>query len=96
MKWLLKIGGAAGAIVAIAAAWHLFGAPVPAWSSDIRKLDARQAETAIDVYSKAVRDDTILMEQITKPQSRAVIQERLEYFKNQLKNARDRKIELSK
>lgn len=95
-RWLIKAGAVASALVALAGAWHFFGGDTPAWSSDMRKLDARQAEQAIDTYTKAVRDDTILREQIKDPVTRALIDDRLNEYQSKLMNARKRKIELGK
>lgn len=93
---LMQAGAIAAAIVSIAAAWHLFNLDTPAWSSDLRKANARQADTAIDVYTKAIRDDTILRSQINDPTTKALIDDRLNEYNSKLLDARERKIELGK
>jgi len=98
--WVKRIGILTAALVSFggftAGVWHLFGIDTPAWSSDLRKLDARQADEAIDVYTKAIRDDTILKAQVSDPTTKALIDDRLNEYSVKLKNARDRKIELGK
>lgn len=93
---IIQAGSVAGALIAIGAAWHQFGGDTIAWSSDIRRLDARQTESAIDVYSKAVRDDTILRNQINDAVTRALIDQRLKESLDKLNAAQQRKIELGK
>ena len=92
----IKAGAVATALIALVAAWHLFGGDSPAWSSDLRKLDARQSESAIDTYTKAIRDDTILKSQVNDRATQALIDERLREYHTKLKAAQDRKIELGK
>jgi len=96
VKWIIQGGSVSGALVAIVAAWHLFEMPSVAWSSDIKKLNVQQTDHALDFYSKAVRDDTILRSQISDPTTRALIDQRMNEAQDKLKRAQDRKIELSK
>lgn len=67
-----------------------------AWASDIQKLSRTQAEQAVDVYSKARRDELISLEAAKEPQTKARIDQRLEEYNAKLKQARDRLIELAK
>ena len=96
IKTVIQCGSVAGAVVALVAAWHLFNMPTPAWSSDIQKLNIQQTEHALDFYSKAVRDDTILRSQITDTTTRALIDQRMQEAQDKLRRAQERKIELTK
>ena len=46
MERIIKLGSVIGAIGAILGAWFAIGGPLPALSSDIRRLDAKQADIA--------------------------------------------------
>jgi len=95
-KRIVQAGAIAAALVSLAAGWHLVGGDTIAWTSELRKLDARQSDAAIDVYTKAIRDDTILRAQISDPVTKALIDDRLNEYNSKLLNARQRKIELGK
>ena len=99
MKWLKfagLCGGACGAVIALASVWHMMGGDTLAWASDLHKLNSRQIETAVDVYSRAISDDTITRAQITDPVTRALIDQRIKDASDKLKAAQDRKIDLTK
>jgi hypothetical protein len=93
---VIRIGAICTALVAIVATWHLIGGDTLAWSSDIKRLDKGQAAYAIDSYSKAIRDDTILKEQVKEPATKALIDERINDYQAKLSAARARAIELGK
>lgn len=95
-RWFILAGTGCGALLAIAGVWLLMGWPKPAWSSDIRKLGTNQVDTAIDLYSKSVRDDTILRGQVKDPVTRGLVDQRIKESEDKLNAARSRKIELSK
>lgn len=91
------MGAAAGALTAIIGLWLLIGAPIPAFSSDLRKLDNQQVETAIDLYRKDVRDAILLRGAVKgDPTAERLIEENLQEARDKLKRAQDRKIELSR
>lgn len=96
INWGLVMGipGSLGAIIAL---WILLGFPTLATSGDILRLDRKQADTAVEVYT-AKRNGLIL----NAPASNATAQTQKLHEKSlgdaerQLKSAEDRKIELSK
>lgn len=96
LKFFGGIGTVCGAIIAAGVVWHMIGGDTPAWSSDIKRLDRGQAAFAVDEYSKAIRDDMILKEQIKDPMTKVLIDQRLDEYREKLKAARDRAIQLSK
>lgn len=96
-RLVLRIGALAGAVTATGALWLVIGGPLPALSSDIQRLDRQQTEQAIDIYSKEVRDQILLLG-LTKndPTAKAIVERNLEEAKEKLQRAQNRKIELSK
>lgn len=97
MNALLRLGAAAAACSAIAAAWLAIGGPIPAFSGDIQRLDGQQIDTAIDLYRKDVRDAIILKGAVKgDPTAERLIEENLQEARDKLKRAQDRKIQLSK
>jgi len=97
VKWLLQAGAVATALVAVASAWQLFGGDTLAWSSDVKRLDRKQAEVAVEVYTTK-RNSLILNAppQTANVQTQRLHEEALHDANRQLKQAEDRKIELSK
>lgn len=96
MNWLLKAGAGVGALTAITTAWITIGGPVPALSTDLQRLDRKQTETAVDLYSKDVRDAIILRGAVKDETTRRLIDENLREAQEKLKAAQERRIELSK
>lgn len=105
-KWLVAVStrakawtAIATALTAAAAAWVSLGFPVPASSEDIRRLDRQQAEQAIEIYQRAVRDGVIAL---TNPEitasavARTIVEQQLEKDKAKLDAARERSIELTR
>ena len=95
MKWILRIGGIAGAITAIGALWATIGGPLPATSADIKRLDRSQADVATEVYQTKLRS----LLAVSPPEGTAAHEawkEELSHTRDQIKRAEDRKIELSK
>jgi hypothetical protein len=94
ISWPIVMGipGSLGALIAL---WILLGFPTLATSSDIQRLDRKQADTAVEVYSTKQRSLLVIA-----PPSGTVAhdawQQELKTAGEQLKRAEDRKIELSK
>lgn len=95
-KVLVQIGAVCGAMGAIAVAWVSIGGPMPALTQDIKRLDKSQTETAVDLYTKDVRDSIILHGTVTDPTTQKLVEENLREAQEKLKAAQSRKIELSK
>ena len=93
---LKNVGAALGAIVAIIGAWVGIGGPLPATSQDIKQLDRKQTETAVDLYSKDVRDSILLRNTVQDPTTQKLVDENLREAQEKLRAAQTRKIELSK
>jgi hypothetical protein len=94
---LLKLGSAAGAIMALFALWLAIGGPIPAMSGDIQRLDRQQVDTAIDLYRKNVRDGLLLRGVVKDdPTAQRIVEEDLNEARGNLERAQKRKIELSK
>ena len=92
----MQLGAACGALGAIAVAWVSIGGPMPALTQDIKRLDKAQTETAVDLYSKDVRDSIILRGTVTDPTTQRMVDENLREAQDKLRAAQERKIELSK
>lgn len=92
-----KISAAGAALAAIGGAYVWLGLPMVATSADIKRLNASQAEIAVDVYSKDVRDNIILRNAVkSDPTALKMIDQNLQEAKEKLKAAQERRIELSK
>lgn len=92
-----KISAAGAALAAIGGAYVWLGLPVIATSADIKKLNSSQAEIAVDVYSRDVRDNIIMRNSVKNdPTALKMIDQNLQEAKEKLKAAQDRRIELSK
>ena len=99
LHWLpptvIYYGSIAGSVVAIMALWHLLGAPVPAWSTDIQKLDKSQATMAVEVYTAKFRRYNIA-DPPRDPAARAIWLEDMHKAQMERDAAEQRLIELSK
>lgn len=96
INWAIVMGvpGSIGALIAL---WILLGFPTLATSSDIQKLDRRQADTAVEVYQTKVRSTILNAPPATaNAQTQRLYEEELNQARSQLKRAEERKIELSK
>jgi hypothetical protein len=89
---IMGVPGALGALIAL---WILLGFPTLATSSDIQRLDRKQADTAIEVYSTKQRS-LLVIAPPTGTVAHDAWQQELKAAGDQLKRAEDRKIELSK
>jgi len=94
-KWIISVGGIAGALAAIFGLWVTIGGPTIATGTDIKRLDRQQAETATEVYSTKLRS-LIIIAPPANTAAHQAWQEELARARDQLKRAEDRKIELSK
>jgi hypothetical protein len=92
---VIAMGSIATACIAIVGAWHLFGFPEPAWSSDVKRLDRGQAEIAVETYNTKLRSLIVVAPPKGSP-AHDVWQQELKSTQDQLKRAEDRKIELGK
>lgn len=81
---------ALGAIATLLAQFDL----MPAFSGDIKTLDRKQTNTAVEVYQNKVRS-LLLLPEPEGPVRRRIWQEELNHARRQLEAAEDRKIELS-
>lgn len=95
-KSIIRLGALAGAIVAIVGAWHLFGFPEVAWSSDVKRLDSQQTDTAISVYQQSLDSALITQGLLSDPGAKALNSRRIDDATQTLKDLRQHKIELSK
>lgn len=96
--WIKRVGAVgtiAGAVGAIITTWHLIGAPIPAWSSDILKLDRKQTEIAAELYGNRVRN-LLAIPPPADPVARQNWDEELRQSRQKLDAAEQRRIELSK
>lgn len=96
INWPIVMGvpGSIGALIAL---WILLGFPTLATSGDIRMLDRRQIETAVEVYQNKTRSIILNAPAASAtPQTQRLFEEELAQARSQLKRAEDRKIELSK
>lgn len=91
-----NIGVVLGTSGAVIGAWVGIGGPLPATSQDIKQLDRKQTDTAVDLYAKDVRDAIILRGTVQDPTTQRLIDENLREAQEKLKAAQSRKIELSK
>lgn len=94
-KALAAIAFVAGSLTTIAIAWRTFDFPVPAWATDIKRLDRQQVDTAIEVYQNKYRSWLALppAKDATSEQARQI---EIDRALKQLERAEQRKIELSK
>ena len=92
---LIQAGAISGALIAIAGAWHLFGAPTVAFSSDISRLDKSQATYAVELYNQKLRN-YLVAQPPTDPAARQIFDEDLRQARQQRDDAEKRRIELSK
>lgn len=95
VRWLKITGSIAGALTAIGALWITLGFPTIATSSDIKRLDRQQADTAIDIYQTKLRS-LLVVSPSTGTAAYKAWEEELNQARDQLKRAEDRKIDLSK
>ena len=96
VNWAI-IMGIPGSIGAAIALWILLGFPTLATSSDIQRLDRKQAETAVELYQNKLRGTILNAPAPTaNAQTQQLYQEELNQARGQLKRAEDRKIELSR
>ena len=100
-QWLVRGGAVAGAILAIAGGWHWAGLPIPAWSQDVRRLEAQQLDTAIEVYQQKQRSLVLQKVEIehtgaTDSKGYQYVSEDLEATNRVLSELRTKKIELSR
>jgi hypothetical protein len=96
INWGLIMGipGSLGALIAL---WILLGFPTVATSSDIQRLDRRQADTAVEVYQNKTRNIILNAPAPTaNAQTQRLYEDELNQARSQLKRAEDRKIELSR
>lgn len=84
-----------GSVAAIATGWKTIGLPLPAWANDIERLDRRQTEQAIEVYTNKVHR-YLLIPEPSEPVQRQFLREELDKARRQLEAAEQRKIELSR
>ena len=99
--FLTKLGAAAGAVIALVTLWKLIGAPIPAWSEDLLKLERQQLETASEVYQQKVDDLTILGAKLKSSSGitddeRSLVTKQLSDARRRLDRVNERMIELSK
>jgi hypothetical protein len=95
-KNIFLISALVTALGVIAGAWITAGFPIPAWSTDIKRLDARQTDTAIDLYSKALDDAIIRQDLLKDPSVRALNAKKIEQTTKTLDQLRMRKLEMTK
>lgn len=96
-RWIVSTGALAGAITAILALWVYLGFPRLATSADIQRLNASQAEMAVDLYQREVRDALITRSTVkADPATQALVDQNLNAARDKLKAAQDRKLELAR
>ena len=93
----IKISAVSAACAALAGGYLWLGLPKVATSADIKRLDSNQAQIAVDVYAKDVRDQIILRNSVKNdPTALRMVDENIAEAKEKLKAAQDRRIELGK
>lgn len=94
INWPIVMGvpGSIGALIAL---WILLGFPTLATSSDIQRLDRRQAIDAVEVYDNKLRRYLAISPPVD-PVARQNWDEEVRRSKQQLDEAEKRRIELSK
>jgi hypothetical protein len=95
IKWVIRIGSAAGALAAIMTLWVALGFPTLATGSDIKRLDRGQADIAVETYNAKLRGLLVIAPPAGTPAHDAW-EEDLKNAREQIKRAEDRKIELGK
>lgn len=104
-EWpLLRIGGVAGAIVALAtflSIWSRLGLPTPAWSQDVDRLEDQQLGIAGEVYQQKLDDLTVLGARLkatpeASEQEKALIEKQIRDTERKIEQIEQRKIELSR
>ena len=94
-EMLIQAGAICGALIAIAGAWHIFGAPTVAFSSDINRLDKNQATYAVELYNQKLRN-YLVSQPPADPAARQLWEEDLRQARQQRDDAEKRRIELAK
>lgn len=95
MQLLLKLGSAAGAIVAILTVWVMLGLDRPAWTSDLKAISREQADTAVQLHQSNLRS-LLSVQPPTDPVARQNWEELVRQTRNSLDAAVKRQVELSK
>jgi hypothetical protein len=93
---VIRVGAVAAALASIAGFWIYIGGPIPAWSTDIKRLDLNQTETAIELYSSAQDRALITQDLLKDPAAKALNAKRLKDATDTLHKLREHKIELMK
>ena len=101
---LLRVGGVAGAIVALVAflsMWGRLGLPTPAWSQDVERLEDQQLDMAGEVYQQKLDDLTVLGARLkatpeASEQEKALVNKQIRDAERKIEQIEQRKIELSK
>jgi len=96
MDLIIKGGSVVGAIGVIIGALIAIGLPMPATSQDIKRLDKSQADIAVDMYQRDVRDSIILRGTVSDPTTQKLIEQNLREAQEKLSAAQARKLELAK
>ena len=94
-KKIIQGGAVAAALIAISSAWHLIGAPIPALSSDIQRLDLKQSTYAVELYNQKLRS-YLTSQPPNDPAARQLWEEDARQARQQRDDAEKRRIELSK
>lgn len=94
MNFIVKAGGAATALIAIGGVLAYLGSFI-AWSSDVQRLDRKQAETAVDVHAERI-ERLLSIPPPSDPVQKQFWEESVRKARNNLDAAEKRKIELGK
>jgi hypothetical protein len=93
---VVRLGALAAALVSIAGFWAYIGGPLPAWSTDIKRLDREQTDTAIELYQRAQDNALITQDLLKDPAAKALNAKRLKDATDTLHQLRERRLQLSK
>lgn len=94
INWPLMIS-VPGGVASLVIVWGTFGFPTWATSSDIQRLDRKQAIDAVEIYDNKLRR-YLAQQPPTDPVSRQIWEEEIRRSRQQVDEAEKRRIETSK
>ena len=93
---VIRLGAVAAALASIVGFWIYIGGPIPAWSTDIKRLDREQTDTAIELYQRAQDNALITQDVLRDPAAKALNARRLKDATDKLHQLREHKLDLAR